>query len=112
MKKAKVGSVNLSGINPPNRGNVKMPLAYGESVIQFTIEDRPMEASLVLPVINLPKHGWCIAETPLVSRRALEEPSQAHDDSYDENWSRNLEAAQAKAKESGKLVFVDFTGSD
>ena len=56
--------------------------------------------------------GAKVLEKPLVSRRGLEESSRDHDDPYDENWLRNLESAQAKAKESGKLVFVDFTGSD
>lgn len=107
LKDVKVARVDLSQIDKPNTGEVKLPYSVGEVEVFFTLAGKPAELSLLLPVVEMPGRGWLMIDDPSINHG-----SDAEHDAYGENWSRNLEAAQAKAKPDGKLVFVDFTGSD
>ncbi|MBL67681.1 MAG: hypothetical protein CMO74_04385 [Verrucomicrobiales bacterium] len=110
LKKAKIGAVDVSGIVPPNKGGIRMPHAHGEVRVSFLVDGERVKAGLSLELIEIPQHGWRLANVPFET--SDDSVVENEHDPYDDRWSRNLELSLAQAKKTGRLVFVDFTGSD
>lgn len=84
--------------------NMATPLPEGAADVLFSCAGRSYQLKLN-NCVKLPGHGWVLgADIELIDLAAQAEAEKA--------WTEDFPAAQLRATEQKKRLFVDFTGSD
>lgn len=84
--------------------NLATPLPEGAADVLFSCAGRSYQLKLN-NCVKLPNHGWVLgADIELIDLAAQAEAEKA--------WTEDFPAAQLRATEQKKRLFVDFTGSD
>lgn len=84
--------------------NLATPLPEGAADVLFSCAGRSYQLKLN-NCVKLPGHGWVLgADIELIDLAAQAEAEKA--------WTEDFPAAQLRATEQKKRLFVDFTGSD
>ena len=84
--------------------NIATPLPEGAADVLFSCAGRSYQLKLN-NCVKLPGHGWVLgADIELIDLAAQAEAEKA--------WTEDFPAAQLRATEQKKRLFVDFTGSD
>ena len=84
--------------------NLATPLPEGAADVLFSCAGRSYQLKLN-NCVKLPGHGWVLgADIELIDLAAQAEAEKA--------WTEDFPAAQLRATEQRKRLFVDFTGSD